>query len=88
MATKIKNSNPPYIPPLTIFVAVAGPIPLAGLVNHGKKLKKFNGTEFKRWQHNILFYLTILNLARFLNESAPVLIEETTTPKRITAIDA
>ena len=42
------------------------------LVNHGEKPEKFNGVDFKRWQQKILFYLTTLNLARFLNEDAPV----------------
>ncbi|KAL2467313.1 zinc knuckle (CCHC-type) family protein [Abeliophyllum distichum] len=40
-------------------------------VNHGEKPEKFNGLNFKRWQQKMLFYLTTLNLARFLNEDAP-----------------
>ena len=35
-------------------------------VSHGEKPEKFNGTNFKRWQQKMLFYLTTLNLARFL----------------------
>ena len=45
-------------------------------INRGEKSKKFNCTEFKRWQQKMLFYLTILNLARFLREEAPVLRED------------
>ena len=41
-------------------------------VNHGEKPEKFNGVDFKRWQQKMLFYLTTLNLARFLTEEAPV----------------
>ena len=41
-------------------------------VNHGEKLEKFNGLDFKRWQQKMLFYLTTLNLARFLKEDAPI----------------
>ena len=41
-------------------------------VNHGEKSKKFNGVDFERWQQKMLFYLTTLNLARFLKEDAPV----------------
>ena len=37
-------------------------VPTTVLVNHGEKSEKFNGTEFKRWQQKILFYLTALNL--------------------------
>ena len=84
------DTNPPSVLPAEKFVTVAGSsvIPLVVPVNHGEKPEKFNGTEFKRWQQKILFYLTTLNLARFLNESVPVLTEETTTTKSVTAVDA
>ena len=84
------DTNPPCVLPAAKFVTVAGPsvIPLVVPVNHGEKLEKFNGTEFKRWQQKMLFYLTTFNLARFLNESAPVLIEETTTTESVAAVDA
>ncbi|KAL2541818.1 Uncharacterized protein Adt_02796 [Abeliophyllum distichum] len=39
-------------------------------LNHGEKLEKFNGLNCKRWQQKILFYLTTLNLARFLTKDA------------------
>ncbi|KAL2466528.1 Retrovirus-related Pol polyprotein from transposon TNT 1-94 [Abeliophyllum distichum] len=42
-------------------------------VNHGEKPEKFNGLNFKRWQQKMLFYLTTLNLARFLTEDVPKL---------------
>ncbi|KAL2542588.1 Uncharacterized protein Adt_03566 [Abeliophyllum distichum] len=42
-------------------------------VNHGEKLEMFNGLNFKWWQQKMLFYLTTLNLARFLTEDAPKL---------------
>ena len=41
--------------------------------NHGENPEKFNGTDFKRWQQKMLFYLTTLNLTRFLNEDGPKL---------------
>lgn len=41
------------------------------VVNHAEKPEKFNGQNFKRWQQMMLFYLTTLNLARFLKENAP-----------------
>ena len=36
---------------------------------------KFNGTDFKRWQQKMLFYLTTLSLAKFLHEDPPALVE-------------
>ncbi|KAL0366534.1 UNVERIFIED_CONTAM: hypothetical protein Sradi_3543500 [Sesamum radiatum] len=49
----------------------------------GERPEKFSGTEFKRWHQKMLFYLTTLNLARFLSEEAPVVSEgETDTQKR------
>ena len=41
-------------------------------VNHGEKLEKFHGVDFKRWQQKMLLYLTTLSLARFLKEDAPI----------------
>ena len=40
-------------------------------MNHAERPKKFNGLNFKRWQQKIMFYLTTLNLARFLIEDPP-----------------
>ena len=39
-------------------------------VSPGGKPEKFNGLNFKRWQQKMIFYLTTLNLARFLTEDA------------------
>ena len=36
-----------------------------------EKSEKFDGTEFKRWQQKMLFYLTTLHLAKFLQEDLP-----------------
>ncbi|KAK3015070.1 hypothetical protein RJ639_007040 [Escallonia herrerae] len=61
--------------------------PAHGSVGLGEKPKKFNGKDFKRWQHKMLFYLTTLILARFLQEDAPDLGEN---PDRqtVAAVDA
>ncbi|KAK2999045.1 hypothetical protein RJ639_024464 [Escallonia herrerae] len=58
-----------------------------GSVGLGERPKKFNGKDFKRWQHKMLFYVTTLNLARFLQEDAPDLGEN---PDRqtVAAVDA
>ncbi|GKA72769.1 hypothetical protein Tco_0778985, partial [Tanacetum coccineum] len=41
------------------------------VANHAEKPEKFNGQNFKRWQQMMLFYLTTLNLAKFLKEIVP-----------------
>ena len=48
------------------------------------KPKKFNGTDFKRWQQKMLFYLATLSLAKFLREDPPALVEGETSN---TAVD-
>ncbi|KAJ0006922.1 hypothetical protein Pint_30455 [Pistacia integerrima] len=45
-------------------------------MNHVENQKKFSGMHFKRWQQKMYFYLTTLNLARFLAEDAPTLKED------------
>ena len=67
----ITDSTPTMVPPPT-------PVMVQMTVSHGKKHKKFNG---KMWQQKMLFYLTTLNLARFLQEDAPALKENKTKGK-------
>ncbi|KAK4280218.1 hypothetical protein QN277_011866 [Acacia crassicarpa] len=68
----------------TNLINPSGPTPM-----HGEKLEKFNGNDFKRWQQKIFFYLTTLNLARFLTEDAPKLEEGQEADKeKVVAIDA
>ncbi|RVW85618.1 Retrovirus-related Pol polyprotein from transposon TNT 1-94 [Vitis vinifera] len=57
-------------------------------VSPGEKPEKFSGLNFKRWQQKMLFYLTTLNLARFLTEDAPKLKEDEHDIQVISAIDA
>ena len=49
--------------------------PITG-VAHGEKPEKFGGVDFKCWQQKMLFYLTILNLTKFLIEDASILHKE------------
>ncbi|XXG56829.1 hypothetical protein AAC387_Pa03g4143 [Persea americana] len=65
---------------------VTTPTPV--MVNYGEKPKKFNGAEFKRWQQKMLFYLTTLNLARFLREEAPALKENESDKQVVAAVKA
>ena len=62
----------------------APPVPTV----HGEKPKKFYGAEFKRWQQKMLFYLTTLNLAKFLHEDVPELRKEETDRQVVAAVDA
>ena len=55
---------------------------------HGEKPEKFSGVDFKRWQQKMLFYLTTLNLARFLTEDAPKLQEGENSVESVSALDA
>ncbi|CAI9769382.1 unnamed protein product [Fraxinus pennsylvanica] len=57
-------------------------------VNHGEKSDKFIGLNFKRWQQKMLFYLTTLNLARFLTESALKLKEGEEDVQAVSSLDA
>ena len=75
------DSTPTVVPPPTPFMA-----PM--IVSHGEKPEKFNGTKFKRWQQKMLFYLTTLNLARFLQEDAPALKEDETDRQVVAAVEA
>ncbi|KAK3039107.1 hypothetical protein RJ639_028853 [Escallonia herrerae] len=61
--------------------------PAHGSVGLGERPEKFNGKDFKRWQQKMLFYLTTLNLARFLQEDAPDL-DENPDRQTVAAVDA
>ncbi|KAE8736163.1 UPF0481 protein [Hibiscus syriacus] len=45
-------------------------------MSHNEKLVKFNGENFKTWQQKMLFYLTTLNLAKFLKDDPPTIRED------------
>ena len=40
-------------------------------LNHAERLEKLSGLNFKMWKQKMMFYLTTLNLARFLTEDPP-----------------
>ncbi|GKE34503.1 hypothetical protein Tco_1453825 [Tanacetum coccineum] len=41
------------------------------LKSHVEKLEKFKGSDFRRWQHKMLFYLTSLHVLYVLTDSEP-----------------
>ena len=57
-------------------------------VSLGEKQEKLSGLNFKRWQQKILFYITTLNLVRFLTEEAPKLKEDERDIQIISVVDA
>ena len=75
------DSTPTVVPPPTHAMTLM-------TVSHGEKPEKFNGIEFKRWQQKMLFYLTTLNLARFLQEDAPALKENEIDKQVVVAMEA
>ncbi|XP_076940279.1 uncharacterized protein LOC143609401 [Bidens hawaiensis] len=60
------------------------------MANHAEKPEKFSGLHFTRWQQKMLFYLTTLNFARFLIESAPLATnaEGETDVQTLSVVDA
>ncbi|WKA01333.1 hypothetical protein VitviT2T_019618 [Vitis vinifera] len=72
----------------TVAQVPAMPTAVPISVSPGEKPEKFSGLNFKRWQQKMLFYLTTLNLARFLTEDAPKLKEDEHDIQIISAIDA
>ena len=64
------------------------PLSVTVPVNHNEKPEKFNGLNFKTWQQKMLFYLTTLNLARFLKEDPPTVREDETDAQTLLAVEA
>ena len=80
-AVMATDSTPTVVPSPTLVMA-----PMT--VSHGEKQENFNGTEFKRWQQKMLFYLTTLNLACFLQEDVPALKENENDKQVVAAVEA
>ena len=78
--------------PISVSTAGASvvkePVAMAIPVNHAERPEKFNGQNFKRWQQKMFFYLTTLNLARFLTKDAPKPKEGETDIQVSSAINA
>ena len=53
-----------------------------------EKPDKFNGTDFKRWQQKILFYLTTMNLANIIREDVPKATIDPPTREMLLTIEA
>ncbi|XP_074374666.1 uncharacterized protein LOC141715080 [Apium graveolens] len=55
---------------------------------YAEKPMKFSGLDFKTWQQKMFFYLTMLNLVRFLTEDAPKLKEDESDVQLVSAVQA
>ncbi|XP_049399672.1 uncharacterized protein LOC125863679 [Solanum stenotomum] len=53
-----------------------------------EKPAKFSRVDFKRWQQKMFFYMTTLNLQRFINENVHVMSDETPPEERFLVIEA
>jgi len=53
-----------------------------------EKPKKFTGTDFKRWQQKMLFYLKTLSLQKFISEDIPTFPDETLDKERFMVMEA
>ncbi|XP_048134026.1 uncharacterized protein LOC125314837 [Rhodamnia argentea] len=82
------NINQSTISTLVVQLSGSSSALAAVSVHHGEKPEKFNGSNFKRWQQKMPFYLTTLNVARFLTEEAPKLSEGQTDKQAFNAVKA
>ena len=80
VSTQVATLTMTQVPVMTIAMLI--------FVSSREKPEKFNGLNFKRWQHNMLFYLTTLNLMRFLIEDAPKLKEDEHDIQVISVVNA
>lgn len=55
---------------------------------NGLQPDHFDGTNFKQWQQRMHFFLTTLNLAKYLTEVIPVLPADYTDPRALASLDA
>ena len=57
-------------------------------ISISQKHEMFNGLNFKRWkQKKMLFYLTTLNLVKFLTEKVPKTSENKFDPTTVMVVD-
>ena len=85
------NAAPPASAKVANPILAHGPVmptvvPIS--VSLGEKPEKFNGHNINRWQHKMLFYLTSLNLTRFLTGEALKLKEDMRDIQVIGVVDA
>ena len=80
MTTQLGNGQP--------LVALPTQVPSVPSNINGLQPDKFDGTNFKQWQQRMHFFLTTLNLAKYLTEVKPVLPADNTDPRALASLDA
>ncbi|KAL0440670.1 UNVERIFIED_CONTAM: hypothetical protein Sradi_0005900 [Sesamum radiatum] len=78
MATK--SANP--------VIMVVQPHVAQSIAAQGERQEKLSGNDFNRWHQKMLFYLTTLNLARFVSEEVPIVSEGENDTQKRAAMDA
>ncbi|XP_073049063.1 uncharacterized protein [Primulina eburnea] len=86
--TNVQRETGHVVPPQVVPHATPRAAAVVVPASHGEKPEKFTGVDFKRWQQKMLFYLTMLNLARFLTEDAPKLNEGEGDVESVSAVEA
>ncbi|KAL2513209.1 CCHC-type domain-containing protein [Abeliophyllum distichum] len=87
MGTSEESIPTSVIPPVVVPIVAPHTTVHSNSVPHGEKSEKFIGVEFKRWHQKMLFYLTALNLAKFLNEDSPAIQEGENNWTSLIALD-
>ncbi|KAJ9561120.1 hypothetical protein OSB04_006280 [Centaurea solstitialis] len=90
IVTSTVNATAGFVPPPVITATTTvttTPLPNT-LANHAEKPEKFSGLNFRRWQQKMFFYLTTLNLARFLIEVPPQIAEGESDVQTVSAVEA
>ncbi|XP_076934704.1 uncharacterized protein LOC143601090 [Bidens hawaiensis] len=72
---------------VAVTTNLVAPLPTA-VTSHAEKPEKFTGVNFKRWQQKMFFYLTTLNLARFLDEIVPQVDEGAMDVQSLSTVQA
>ncbi|KAJ9543827.1 hypothetical protein OSB04_023534 [Centaurea solstitialis] len=90
IVTPTVNATAGFVPPpviTTTTTVTTTPLPNT-MANHAEKPEKFSGLNFRRWQQKMFFYLTTLNLARFLTEVPPQVAEGESDVQSVSAVEA
>ena len=89
----VAGNNPVIVVPsprvhTTMGSTLTQPITVSVPVKHNDKPEKFTGLNFKTRQQKMLFYLTTLNLARFLKEDPSTVREDEVDIQTFNAVEA
>ncbi|KAJ0825653.1 hypothetical protein HanRHA438_Chr17g0805561 [Helianthus annuus] len=84
MSTENVNTNNTNV----VIGSPANTVGASTMANHAERPEMFSGLHFKRWQQKMFFYLTTMNLARFLTETVPQPVKGETDAQALSAVEA